>query len=127
MDLQFSLFPLTVKIFDSYTGECKQILCGHDDCFNSGVLSADGSSVLTASYDKTAKIWDGATGECKHTLTGHLGALTCLQLSADESLILQACYMVFVYCTATGTFKQGLYGHENLGRRHWLVQVHDVL
>ena len=41
--------------------------------FRSVVLSADGSSVLTASDDETARMWDSFSGECKQTFSGHTG------------------------------------------------------
>ena len=48
-------------------------IAGHDGCVQSAVFSADGSCVLTVSWDHTAKIWDASTGECKLTPAGHDG------------------------------------------------------
>ena len=66
----------TAKIWDCFTGECKQTLSGHTGWLKSAVFSEDGLTILTAadcSYDPTAKIWDCSTGECKQTLSGHTG------------------------------------------------------
>merc|ERR1712187_73436 len=53
---------------------------GHSFGVLSAVFSADGSSVLTASYDQTAKIWSVATGECTQTFSKpHLRRIISLE------------------------------------------------
>ena len=62
-----------------------QTLSCHDDAVISAVFSADGSCILTASYDTTANLWNIATGECTHTLAEHEGAVYSAMFSADGS------------------------------------------
>ena len=65
----------TAKIFDGFTGECKQALSGYRACQFAAVSSADGSLALIFSDDCYAKILDSSTGECKQILFGHDGML----------------------------------------------------
>ena len=44
----------TAKIWSTATGECTQTFSGHGGVVGSALFSSDGSSGLTASYDKTA-------------------------------------------------------------------------
>ena len=38
---------------------------------NAVVLSPDGETVATGSWDHTIKLWSPATGQARETLTGH--------------------------------------------------------
>merc|ERR1711933_654847 len=58
----------TARIWSATTGECRQILMGHDEGVWSAVFSVDGSSVLTTAGDGTAKVWNTSNGKCMQTL-----------------------------------------------------------
>ena len=66
------------------------MLAGHNVVITSDVFSADGTSVLTASYDSTATIWSSFTGECFLTLAGHDVVITFAVFSADGASVLTA-------------------------------------
>ena len=53
-------------LFDMY------LLSGHTDNVTSVALSADGSKVVSGSYDKTVKIWSADSGEVLQTLSGDI-------------------------------------------------------
>jgi WD40 repeat protein len=53
------------------------------------VFSADGTRILTASYDQTARLWD-AEGKPLATLAGHKGRVNGAVFSADGKRILTA-------------------------------------
>merc|ERR1712096_581765 len=80
----------------------------------SSVVSADGSSILTASADSTAKIWDASTGECKQTLAGHEGMVFSAVLSVDGSRVLTGSrdFTAKIWDASTGECKQTLSGHK---------------
>ena len=46
---------------------------GHSDSLNSVALSADGTLLATASYDRTIVVWETATGKRRVEMTGHNG------------------------------------------------------
>ena len=52
--------------FDMY------LLSGHDGWVYSVAFSADGSKVVSGSWDKTVKIWSADNGEVLQTLSGEI-------------------------------------------------------
>ena len=52
--------------FDMY------LLSGHDGEVSSVAFSADGSKVVSGSFDNTVKIWSADNGEVLQTLSGEI-------------------------------------------------------
>ena len=75
---------------ESATGECLLTLVGHQVVITSDVFSADGTSVLTGSYDSTATIWISVTGERLLTLAGRDDIFHSAVFSADGASVLTA-------------------------------------
>ena len=50
------------------------------------VLSADGTRIVSGSYDKTVRVWDAQSGECVKTLEGHTDVVAVLVHSTVASL-----------------------------------------
>ena len=48
------------------------LLSGHTDWVRSVALSADGSKVVSGSWDDTVKIWNADSGEVIQTLSGEV-------------------------------------------------------
>src|ERR1700733_9018995 len=63
----------------------RSALAGHTSLVNTAVFSADGSRVVTASWDGTARVWDAATGRAVATLAGHRGWVNSAAFSPDGS------------------------------------------
>ncbi|MEX2142795.1 MAG: protein kinase [Pirellulales bacterium] len=79
-----------VKIWNVDTGELVRTLSGHTERVLSVVYNADGTRLLTASYDKTARLWDSATGECLRTLSGHTWWVWSAAFSPNEDAVVTA-------------------------------------
>ena len=72
------------------------VLQGHNGEISTVAVMADGSSVVSASWDGTLRIWDLGTGSGLHTLRGHgpgyiglalaIGARRAVSASADGTL-----------------------------------------
>ena len=62
---------------------------GHEARLIACALSADGQTLLTASWDNTARLWN-RQGECLQVLHGHEGSLTACGLSADGQTAMTA-------------------------------------
>ncbi|HWL07689.1 MAG TPA: c-type cytochrome domain-containing protein [Planctomicrobium sp.] len=63
---------------------------GHRDQILSALLSPDGNTLATGSYDKSIILWDVATGEPVQTLSAHNGAIYDLCFSSDGKILASA-------------------------------------
>ena len=89
-------------------------LRGHEDWVTSAQFSADGKTVLTASWDNTARLWDVASGQELRALRGHEEGVTSAQFSADGNTVLTASWdkTARLWEVASGKELQALRGHE---------------
>ncbi len=65
-------------------------LKGHTDHVYTASFSADGSRIVTASWDRTAKVWDAKSGAEVLTLSGHTNNVESASFSADGTRIVTA-------------------------------------
>jgi len=65
-------------------------LKGHNDQVTTAAFSADGTRIVTASFDRTARVWDAASGEMLLELKGHNGQVTTAAFSVDGARIVTA-------------------------------------
>ncbi|MEO6810138.1 MAG: WD40 repeat domain-containing protein [Isosphaeraceae bacterium] len=92
-------------------GEIVATLLGHTKPVVSLVFSADGSRLVTASYDRTARVWEagrwlanpGREWSCNATLSGHKSDLFHTEFSPDGSLVLTCSYDKTVRLWDAGT------------------------
>ena len=66
------------------------MLRGHEGSVVSAAFSADGSSVVTASYDRTARLWEAGTGKELAVLRGHEGSVWSAAFGADGNRVVTA-------------------------------------
>ncbi|MCX6808996.1 MAG: hypothetical protein NTW50_05035 [Candidatus Berkelbacteria bacterium] len=78
----------TIRVWDTETGECKQILKGHNYFVVSIIESVDGQTLFSGSYDGTIKIWDKSSGTCMQTLHGHEGHIQSVLEGKDGKTII---------------------------------------
>ena len=64
------------------------MLSGHTDTVTSVALSADGSKVVSGSWDSTVKIWSTETGQVLHTLSGEHGLIYTIYISACTVVVM---------------------------------------
>lgn len=78
----------TVRVFDMETK--RQILCirAHKHFINHVAYSADGSRIVSDSYDNSIKIWDAGNGECIRQFSG-MGDV-CAVAAGSEACPLRA-------------------------------------
>ena len=89
-------------------------LRGHEDWVTSAQFSADGKTVLTASWDNTARLWDVASGQELRALRGHEDQVLRAQFSADGRTVLTASWdkTARLWDVASGKELRALRGHE---------------
>ena len=75
------------RVWDAKSGAELVTLKGHKNLLQSASFSPDGSTVVTASFDKTAKIWDAKTGAEILTLKGHYNSVHSAAFSPDGSRV----------------------------------------
>ncbi|BCH23519.1 hypothetical protein MesoLjLb_33040 [Mesorhizobium sp. L-8-3] len=91
------------------------LLRGHKGSVGSGMFSADGSRILTASSDHTARVWDAATGEQLMLLKGHEDRVSSAAFSPDGTRVVTASNdrTARVWDAITGDQVALLKGHED--------------
>lgn len=47
----------TARLWDPFSGDCKQILEGHNDEIFSCAFNYEGNTIITGSKDNTCRIW----------------------------------------------------------------------
>ncbi|GAA4418941.1 hypothetical protein GCM10023187_52860 [Nibrella viscosa] len=72
-----------LRIWDKNTGALTKTLTGHTLGVSSISLSADGSRLLSGSYDKTLRLWDAQTGRLLKTISGQSTRVLSVALSPD--------------------------------------------
>jgi WD40 repeat protein len=73
----------SIRICDTNSGDCVQILAGHPWLVSSLAFAPSGAVLFSGSWDRTIKVWQLSTGGVLDTLTGHTDSVTCLAISAD--------------------------------------------
>ncbi len=99
---------------DWFLPACRLTLAGHKGKTTSVALSADGSTVVSGSYDETVKVWDVRTGECRLNLAGHAAGVASVALSDDGMTIVSGSFdeTVKVWDARTGDCRFTLVGHR---------------
>lgn len=73
------------------TGQCVQVLAGHEGGVSSGGFTKDGKLIYTGGEDGTVRAWMPKTGACKHVFSGahfgHEAIVTCFVNSEDGELL----------------------------------------
>ncbi|MEW5958405.1 MAG: NB-ARC domain-containing protein, partial [Chloroflexota bacterium] len=65
-------------------------LSGHKFWVRGCAISADGTIIVSASWDGTLKVWDAYTGTERFTLTGHTNLVNGCAVSADGTVAVSA-------------------------------------
>ncbi|KEZ41880.1 hypothetical protein SAPIO_CDS6697 [Scedosporium apiospermum] len=104
----------TIRLWDTKTGEEKQILKGHSDWVDTVAFSPDGSILVSASHDRTIRLWDVKTGEEKQVLEGHSDWVDVVAFSPDGLMLVSASHdqTIRLWDIKTGEKRQVLKGHS---------------
>ncbi|MFY2563167.1 WD40 repeat domain-containing protein [Corallococcus terminator] len=103
-----------VRVWDVATGECVQVMAGHEGEVRGIAWSADGTRLASGSRDHDARIWDVATGALLKAFPGQEGQVTSVAFSPDGRLLATGNlgWLVHVFDVDSGGKVKTLEGHE---------------
>ena len=78
---------LTIRLWDTATGQNTQILRGHTRKIVAALFSPNGSLVVSGSEDKSVRVWDAANGRLLHALLGHTSGINAVAFSPNGELL----------------------------------------
>jgi WD40 repeat protein len=104
-----------IRLWDGATGDCLQMLEGHQGWVHSLAFSADGQMLASGSGDGCIKLWDGRTQDCLATYTGHDSSVYCVTFSPSDDLLISSSgdRTVKLWDWQTDTCLKTLHGHLN--------------
>eukprot|EP00948_MAST-09A_sp_MAST-9A-sp1_P002318 g2318.t1 len=91
---------LTIKVWNTVTGECTNTLMGHESIVFGLSWSVQGI-LASGSGDMTVKIWNLDNNECETTLEGHSSFLKAVTWSKDGLLLSRTADTSYIWDTET--------------------------
>ena len=112
--LASAAYDRTVRLWDTVTGKCCNILRGHQNIVLAVDFHADGEILASSSADNTIKLWSVQTGKCLHTLTGHTKEVYSLSFSGGGQTLASGSFdcTAKLWSVQTGQCLKTLKGHE---------------
>ncbi|MEY3401265.1 MAG: hypothetical protein RLZZ86_880 [Cyanobacteriota bacterium] len=105
----------TLKVWNLETGEEPLTLTGHGGTVQAVAVTADGTRVISGSWDNTVKVWNLETGEEQFTLTGHSDRVQAVAVTADGTRVISGSNdkTLKVWNLETGEEQFTLTGHSD--------------
>ncbi len=93
----------------------RHTLSGHSDLVDGCAITADGGTIVSASWDGTLKVWDAASGDELMTLAGHSGIVFDCAISEDGVAVVSASgdKTLKIWDARTGAELMTLAGHTD--------------
>ncbi|EIV92660.1 WD40 repeat-containing protein [Frankia sp. QA3] len=93
-----------IRVWDVATGQCLQVLRGHDRSVETVALSGDGRLLASGGVDQVVMVWNVPSGRLLHRLTGHTGSVRSVSVSPDGAVLVSLADdgRILVWETAAG-------------------------
>ena len=102
-----------IRLWDTETYACKNILRGHTDGVSQVIVSHDGHFLISIGHSSTAFVWDLISGECVAKLEGHVRDITCIAVSCTGYIVTGSLDNTLrIWDLGALTCKKILRGHE---------------
>ncbi len=104
-----------IHIFDLRTANRLLTLEGHRSSVTALALNADGTRLISGSYDKSLRVWDLRTGDCLRVQTNLNMRIRTVALSADGTRAISSGgdRDVWIWDVENGYWHNGATAHEN--------------
>jgi WD40 repeat protein len=104
-----------LRLIDVETGEIVRDYVGHSDGLLAIDFNADGSRVVTGSFDNDVRVWNVATGESLNLLEGHSDRLLSVEFSPNEEFVVSSdnARAIRLWNLGTGFTMYTYSGHTN--------------
>lgn len=99
-----------VRVWNLKTGECLQILRGHQSTIRC-LQMVDEKTVISGSRDTSVRVWDIENGRCLHVLNGHTSTVRCIEAKGDICVSGSYDCTAKVWRISDGTLLHTFYGH----------------
>ncbi len=106
----------TIRIWDTSTGKCLNVLEGHLAGISTLAWSPDSKTIASGSDDRSIRLWDVSTGKSyPHPLLGHHNYISTLCFSPKGNIIVSGSYdeAVFLWDVRTGRIMRSLPAHSD--------------
>ena len=80
-------YDMTIKLWDTMTGQCISTLGGHIKMVLSVAWSRNGEQLVSLSADNTVKIWSLSTGHCDMTFDIYMSSVASVVWAAEGALV----------------------------------------
>ncbi|KNF00647.1 hypothetical protein PSTG_06059 [Puccinia striiformis f. sp. tritici PST-78] len=104
-------YDCTVRAWDIVSGECTQVMRGHQQKIYSVVLDNTRGRCASGSMDNTVRLWDLKTGDTVRILRDHSSLVGLLGLSPGRLVSAAADATLRVWDPSTGACRYELKGH----------------
>lgn len=100
-----------LRIWNLRTGECEQVLLGHQSTVRCLQLVEGEPTAVSGSRDGNLRVWDVARGVCVRTLAGHQNSVRCLAAAGRRVVSGSYDYTCRIWNVDTGECEHVLRGH----------------
>ncbi|WP_372368853.1 DUF4062 domain-containing protein [Candidatus Uabimicrobium sp. HlEnr_7] len=108
------LYDMKLRVWDVASGECFQILAGHQAAVSKARYTFNGKQIISSGRDGLIKIWDAKSGECYETIDQSPNKIECLDV--NEKLWVCAGRednAISIFSIESRNKIKSLYGHED--------------
>lgn len=101
-----------IWLYDARTYKETALLTGHTWEASAVAFSADGKTLVSASWDDPIQMWDVYTGQLRTTLTGYVNDVNAIAFSPDgKTLAIANANEILLWDAETGVQQTVLRGH----------------
>jgi WD40 repeat protein/Cdc6-like AAA superfamily ATPase len=105
----------TIRLWDTRSGQCHQILTKHTDWIRALAVDPRGQWLASGSSDQTIRLWDVQSGQCQQVLEGHIDQVRTLAVDPHGQWLASGSsdQTIRLWDVQSGQCQQVLEGHTD--------------